>query len=63
MSTTNTEQAFSGLTAGQTYTFSVVATNADGDSLSSASVNAATAAANTVPGAPTNLQQKAGTQT
>jgi hypothetical protein len=60
VSTTNTEQAFSGLTAGQTYTFSVVATNAAGDSVASTSVNAATAAA-TVSGAPTNLVQKAGT--
>jgi hypothetical protein len=61
VSTTNTEQAFSGLTAGQSYTFSVVATNSVGDSAASASVNAATLAY-TVPGAPTNLQQTPGSR-
>ena len=56
-----TEYAFSNLAVGTTYTFSVVAVNSVGDSASSASVSAQTAAA-TVPPAPTGLTQKGGTQ-
>ncbi len=45
----------SGLTNGQTYSFTVVATNGVGDSLPSGSVNASPVAPATVPGAPTGL--------
>lgn len=50
-----TEQAFTGLTVGTTYTFSVQATNSVGDSVASGTVSASTSAA-TAPGVPTSLQ-------
>jgi hypothetical protein len=56
-----TEQLFEGLTPGTTYTFSVVATNSIGDSVSSSVVSAYTSA--TVPGTPASLNQGQGYNT